>query len=61
MGGGKNWNISKRVVPHPRTPRNISDENFWFIYNTIRQRNILALSVVHPRASVDVVRYVQSV
>ena len=43
------------------TPRNISDENFWFTYGRIRQWKILALSFMHQGASVDVVRYVQSV
>ena len=45
----------------PPTPRNISDENFWFIYGRIRQWKILAQSVMHQRAFVDVVRYVQNV
>ena len=56
---GKNWNISKGGVT-PHTPRNISAKNVWFRYGRIRQWKILALSVMHERAPVDVARYVQT-
>ena len=62
VGGVKTGIFQKeRGSPPSHTPRNISDANFWFIYGRTRQWKILTQSVMHQRASVDVVRYVQSV